>query len=165
VKKRAVRITRSLGRWFAVDLLAATMLFALGTLTIADAEVAIKGSIGAVQIEARDCSLMEILNALRDSFHLQYRASVSLNRSVTGTFKGPMLEVLSHLLKGYDFVVRRSDVNRFEVFVVNFAGKDSDKDISTLVNSPPNSLWRARSYSRRFPRIPPSRRNSSLFAR
>jgi hypothetical protein len=116
----------------------------------ASAEVAVQGTVGEVRIEARDASVTEILAALGSAFGVKYRASIELNRPVTGTYRGPVVRVLSRLLTDYDYVVKSSAPDRIEVIVLRFSGKDSDKVISTLGGSYPHPLWRARGYSRKF---------------
>src|SRR4051812_16485501 len=74
--------------------------------TTSHAEVAVKGPIDRIQVDARNSSVAEILGALGEAFDLRYRTSVDLNRPVTGTFHGPMLRVISRLLTDYDYVVK-----------------------------------------------------------
>jgi hypothetical protein len=141
---------------FLVGLVAAAALLLADASTAARAEAAVKGPMDAVQVEAHDSSIAEVLAALRAAFALQYRTSIDLNRPVTGTFSGPVLKVISHLLKDYDYVVRSSAPDRIEVIVIKlsgndkFSGNDSTKAVSTATSPYPHPLWRARSYLRSF---------------
>jgi hypothetical protein len=75
----------------------------------AQAEVRISGALDAITIEASEASLDELLAALNKAYGLQYRYPASLNRSISGTFTGPLPQVLARLLKGYDFVTETSE--------------------------------------------------------
>lgn len=90
----------------------------LGGLTPAHAEVRIEGVIEALQIEARDSTVSEILAALGTSYDLKYRDLPKVDRPVTGTFRGSLLQVLSRLLERYDYVVKRSAAGPIEILYV-----------------------------------------------
>ena len=129
-------------------------------------DTVVSGSMGSVQLEARDSSVAEVLSALSQALPIRYRTSVELNRAVTGTFKGPALKVISRVLQDYDYVIRQNAEGGFEVMVIKLAGGDSSKVVSigwralhpsTEVNTGnpavkggpyPHPQWRARSYSR-----------------
>lgn len=145
-------------RQWVFPALAATMVFSLAPIK-AEARVAVSGAADALQLDAEDSSLAEVLTALNAAFGLRYRTSIALNQPVTGTFKGPLPDVLSHLLQNYDFVVKSIRNDQIEVSVLKFAGKDAEKVISTLITSYPDPMWRARSYSRAIPPIPARRRS------
>lgn len=93
--------------------------------TSARADAVVKGTIEAVEIEARDSSVAEVLTALSGSFGLQYRSLTPLNRPVTGSFRGTLFSVISVLLKNYDHVVKRSAADLIEVTVIRFREPDA----------------------------------------
>jgi len=97
---------------------------ALGLLsavpTIARGETHVAGDLAALRVEAQSATLQEVLAALNASFGLQYRTSTDLNRSVSGTYNGTLREVITRLLDGYDFFVRKLG-DDFEVVVVGFS--------------------------------------------
>jgi hypothetical protein len=155
-------------RPFALVAVMTVLLFAQAT-SDACADAAVSGSMDFAQVEARHSSVEEVLDALSKVFPIRYRTSIALSHSVSGTFKGPALKIVAHLLEGYDYVVRQTAAGEFEVRVIKLAGADSSKVISTFVNSPsqgypateantgnpavkggpyPDPQWRARSYSR-----------------
>lgn len=134
------------------SIFAVALLFVWGVPAKADAKVAVTGNVDAVRVQARDASTAEVFIALNRAFGLQYRASIVLNQPINGTFEGSLSQVLSRLLDRYNFVVINEPHN-FQVLVLSFAGKDSDKVISTLITSYPDPMWRARSYPRNFPAI------------
>jgi hypothetical protein len=72
------------------------------------AEVQITGKSDAIKIEANEASVEELLIALSEAYGLQYRSSANLSRSVSGTFAGPLQQVLSRLLQGYNFAIEIS---------------------------------------------------------
>ena len=85
------------------------------------AEIRIAGGADAVQVEARDAPVEEVLSGLRARFGLQYRNAASLDRRVSGTYEGSLQRVVRRLLEGYDFVLK-SESGTVEVVVVG-AGK------------------------------------------
>jgi type II secretory pathway component GspD/PulD (secretin) len=72
------------------------------------AEFHVTGESDAIKIEANEASVEELLIALSEAYGLQYRSSANLSRSVSGTFEGPLQQVLSRLLQGYNFAVETS---------------------------------------------------------
>jgi hypothetical protein len=70
------------------------------------AETRITGEPDAVRIEARDAPVDEVLEALGESFGLQYQSTASLSRRVTGTYEGSVQRVVRRLLEGYDFIMK-----------------------------------------------------------
>ena len=129
----------------------------------------VSGSMESARVEAHNSSVAEVLNALSKALPIRYRTSVELNHAVAGTFEGPALKILSHVLQKYDYVVRRSAAGQLEVVVIKLGGRDSSKVSSTITSTAsqgypatevntgnptvkggpyPHPQWRARSYSR-----------------
>jgi hypothetical protein len=130
-------------------------------------DTVVSGSMDSVQLEARNSSVAEVLNALSQALPIRHRTSIELNHAVTGTFRGPALKVISRVLQDYDYVIRQNPDGGFEVMVIKLAGGDSSKVVSigwrafpypsTEVNTGnpavkggpyPHPQWRARSYLR-----------------
>ena len=88
--------------------------------TFAHAETHVAGEPAALRVEAQNAPLQEVLTALRSSFGLKYQTSTDLNRSVSGTYNGSLRDVITRLLDGYDFFVRKVG-DDFEVVVVGFS--------------------------------------------
>ena len=108
----------------------ATTLFAIMVtavprvvLTVAHAETRVTGEPRELSVEAYDTNLQEVLAALSASFALQYRTSADLNRSMSGTYKGSLREVIARILHGYDFFVRNSG-NEVVIVVVGLSGAE-----------------------------------------
>ncbi len=85
----------------AAILLAALHGSALG------AEVRVQGSADAVRVEARDATGSEILAALAGHFPVSTRGATT-DRRLTGTFEGPLGDVVKRVLEGYDYVINRT---------------------------------------------------------
>ncbi|HEY1473217.1 MAG TPA: hypothetical protein VGF53_03955 [Pseudolabrys sp.] len=72
----------------------------------AGAQVWVSGRPDAVRVEANNVSLEEVLTSLQTKFNLRYRASGTLERSITGSYDGSLRYVAIRLLAGYDFVLK-----------------------------------------------------------
>jgi len=106
--------------------------------TVAHAETHVAGEPAALRVEAQNASLQEVLTALRTSFGLQYRISTDLNRSVSGSYNGSLREVITRLLDGYDFFVRKVG-DDLEVVVVGFSassGTAPKPDVAAPIRRP-----------------------------
>jgi hypothetical protein len=74
--------------------------------TCARAETQVHGTPQAVVVEAENATVAEILVALADAFKVQFRSAANLDKRLTGTYEGPLQQAVSHILKGYDFVMK-----------------------------------------------------------
>ena len=108
---RTMIVQRSLRRLAASGAASAMVLGLMLAIasTAAFAETKVSGTSQAVRIEAKDTSIEEILNALRNSFGLQYRLNGKLEKKITGNYAGPLDRVLTRVLAGNDFVMKRVD--------------------------------------------------------
>lgn len=77
------------------------------TAALADAQV--RGSPGAVTVEAKDTSVKEILEALSGNFDLHYRSSANLEGRLTGNYEGSLQRVMKRVLEGYSYFVKTGD--------------------------------------------------------
>jgi hypothetical protein len=72
---------------------------------------------GNLVIEAHDATVRQVLQAVSASQAIQLRGTEALSRVVTGTFSGPLPQVLSRILAGYDHVIQSTAAGiRLEVF-------------------------------------------------
>jgi type II secretory pathway component GspD/PulD (secretin) len=104
----------------------------------AQAETHVAGKPAALRVDAQNASLQEVLTALRTSFGLQYRISTDFNRSVSGSYNGSLREVITRLLDGYDFFVRKVG-DDLEVVVVGFSassGTAPKPDVAAPIRRP-----------------------------
>lgn len=76
----------------------------------------VSGTPTVVSVDAQNSSVREVLSALRDNFNLQFRSSANLDKKLTGTYRGSLLEVVWRLLEGHDFAIA-SNNDRLEVTV------------------------------------------------
>jgi hypothetical protein len=97
-------------------------------------EVRVQGSAAAVRVEARDATGTEILAALGSRFALSYRGSTD-GRGFSGTFKGPLREVVKRVLDGYNYVINTKN-DGLEVVVMGPA--------SAVAVPPPRPIPRGR---------------------
>jgi hypothetical protein len=85
---------------------------ALASLTfsaaVAHAEVLIAGAPDTVHIEVHHASLREVLDAMQAKFNLRYRSADALDRSLDGTFDGPLSRITARVLDGYNFAMKVS---------------------------------------------------------
>jgi hypothetical protein len=78
--------------------------------------IQVRGSAEAVTIEARDASVEDVLAALSRAFDMDYQSSIDLNKRLYGTYIGPLSQVLTRVLQGYNFVLK-TDNRRIVVTV------------------------------------------------
>ncbi len=99
------------------------MLLVSGNLHAASADVVIIGGIDGLQVTADNSTLAEVLDALSTTVDLSYRKLDDLARPVSGTFEGPLPQVLARLLQGHDYVLRRTGGNAIEVLWVKTSAR------------------------------------------
>jgi hypothetical protein len=73
------------------------------------AEIQVSGSVDAITIEARDTSVDDILAALSRAFDMDYRSSIDLDKRLYGTYVGPLSQVVTRILQGYNFVLKNNN--------------------------------------------------------
>jgi hypothetical protein len=91
------------------------------TAVTAHAEVRVNTDATAVRIDATQSNVVEVLAALESTFRLRVSTSVVLDKAVSGTFTGSLAQVLSRLLQGYNYFIRRR-ANEIEVTVIGLQG-------------------------------------------
>jgi len=98
------------------------LLFALGSAAAGAAvRVDVQSGGAGVVVDASGATVAEILTALGKTGNLHYRSSVDLGRTVSGTYKGTLQQVVSRLLEGYNFTLQVSD-NRVEAVIIGLVG-------------------------------------------
>ncbi len=65
----------------------------------------ISGSPDAVSIDAQHSSIKEILSELHQRFDIQFQSTANLDAPLTGTYQGPLRQIVARLLAGYNFVI------------------------------------------------------------
>jgi hypothetical protein len=94
------------------------MIMTAGTV---HAEVRVNGDAGAVQVEATRSNIAEVLSALESAFPLRVNTSIALDTAVSGTFAGSLAQVLSRVLQGHNYFMRRQAAE-IEVTVIALQG-------------------------------------------
>jgi hypothetical protein len=69
----------------------------------------IVGQADALEVQAENASIGEILDALSAKFTLSYKLPPNLPRSMTGDYSGTLNQVLARILDGNDYVVENSE--------------------------------------------------------
>lgn len=105
----------------------AVVALILATLTIygsksVRADVRIQGDSGALQIDASQSSIAEVLASLGPNFNVRYRTSISLQEPFNGTYAGPLERVISQVLNGYNYVVKKNQAG-IELIIIGKRGE------------------------------------------
>jgi len=113
----------ALKRWFLQchGCAAAALAIAIVTGGPAHADVRVNGDVSAVRVEATTSNVAEVLAALESAYHVRVNTVVVLDSSVGGTFTGSLTQVVSRLLEGYNYFIRRR-ASEIEVTVVGSRG-------------------------------------------
>lgn len=99
-------VQRAILRHFRCQLgLWAALLCSLATP--ARAEVHVEGSPQAVRVTASYDTISDVLGAVAKTFNVQYRTSIPLDAPADATYTGSFGQVISRLLDGYNYVIKR----------------------------------------------------------
>jgi hypothetical protein len=107
-------MARSPGKSFHCFLLTrlAALLFG-GVVTVtafpAHAEIILEGPANALQIEMHDASVQEVLLVLGANYGLRFSSATPLDRSVSGSFNGPLPRLVARLLDRYNYIVKSAN--------------------------------------------------------
>lgn len=91
------------------------------TVGAVHASARVSGGPGAVRLDATGSTVAEALSALQSAFRLRVTAPVVLDRVVNGTYTGTLPEILSHLLRGYNYFINTHGT-KIEVTVIKPPG-------------------------------------------
>jgi hypothetical protein len=86
--------------------------FTNGAAPIVEVDVGsvhVQGNPAAVQLDARQSTIIEVLSALSAAFNISYRSSIALDEALNGTYAGSLGHVISRVLDGYNYVVKRDN--------------------------------------------------------
>lgn len=87
----------------------------------------VSGSAKNLSINAQNSSVEDVLSALRENFNLRFQSSVILDKKLTGTYRGSLLEVVWRLLEGHDFIVE-SNEDQLEVVVLRAPKRPAESE-------------------------------------
>src|SRR5262249_14630298 len=128
--------------------------------TCGRAQVSIRGDRAAVHVEANKAPLSEVLSALENAFPIRHRASVPLDRSISGIYRGSVRLVLSRLLDGFNYYIADTAEGGIEITVVGRPGAVVAAPLAVnkfqkLVVPPPTAAEVAAERQRAHHRRPP----------
>lgn len=69
----------------------------------------LQGSPARIHLEVRQTTITVALSALLAAYKISYRSSIALNETRDGVYAGSLDEVVSRLLKDYDYVIKPGD--------------------------------------------------------
>jgi hypothetical protein len=119
-----------------VPVLAAVLIVALAQAVprAAQAGVRVEGRIESVVIVVHDAPVRDALAALSARFALRVHDSRALDRSVTGTYRGTLRQVVAQLLAGLDYVARHAN-GTIEVRILGPGIADKSRAVAGPVGS------------------------------
>src|SRR5215470_10094806 len=101
--------------------LAMAMALSCDLASIACAEVRVEGSLTAVRVTTNQDSVADVLSAFAATFNVKYRTAIPLDTVANATYTGSFGQVVSHLLDGYNYVVKR-DRETTEIVILGRSG-------------------------------------------
>ncbi len=103
----------------AVGLIALALFGASGSAL--HAEVTVEGTPAALRVTTESDAIADVMAALVKSFNVRYRSAIRLEGAASAAYSGSLGEVISRVLEGYSYVIRK-DQDSFEVVVVGTNG-------------------------------------------
>ena len=88
-----------------------------GAPTVAAAEVHVEGTVAAVRVTTTKDTIPDVLSAFRTAFNVRYRSSVALEGNADSAYLGSLVQVISRLLDGYNYVIAH-DQGTIEIVVL-----------------------------------------------
>ena len=100
-----------------------SVVFVSSLPTITRAEVHVEGSPPAVRVTTSRDTISDVLSVLTATFKVKYRTAIPLNAAADATYSGSFRQVISHLLDGYNYVIRTDDSKTVEIVVLSERGE------------------------------------------
>jgi hypothetical protein len=91
---------------------------------MARAEVQVEGNPAEVRVTTTRDTISDVLSAFGTTFNVQYRTAIPLDASALATYSGPLGQVISRLLDGYNYVIK-TNRETTEVIVYGRSGEVS----------------------------------------
>jgi hypothetical protein len=105
------------GRVLRAPVFASAALSCLLAASAASAATDVQGTPYDLQLNVRDATIVEILNALSKRFKVTYRVLSPDARVLTGVYSGTLRDTLIRVLEGNDYVLALSDTH-LEILVL-----------------------------------------------
>ena len=115
--------------YFCLPALVSALSIAIGPQALA--EVSAQGTPEVAHVEVKNASLDEVLRALHDAYGLAYRSDVALDARISGTYDGPLSQVIAHVLDGTNYVLTKNGSN-FRVVIVAGAGSQPIPPVAAM---------------------------------
>ena len=95
---------------------------ACGLAATARAEVQVEGGPDAVRVTTSRDAIADVLAAVATTFNARYRTAIPLDAQANATYSGSFAQVISRLLDGYNYVVKREQ-GTIEIVVFGARGE------------------------------------------
>jgi hypothetical protein len=89
----------------------------------------VQGSPARVHLEVDQMTITSVLSALRTAYNISYSSSIALNEIRDGVYAGSLRQVISHLLRNYNYVIKLENAS----FDVDIFGKIGEQAIPTPI--------------------------------
>jgi hypothetical protein len=100
----------------------------------AHAETRVEGTVDSIRLEAHDVTVQEVLTALGANFDLSFRSATPLDRTVSGSFHGPLRGVVARVLDGYNYIGKTGN-GTMQVVVLGL--QQQAQQVSPLIGTRP----------------------------
>jgi hypothetical protein len=112
---------------------AAAFAVAMFGMTSASADVRVSGDAAALRVDASQAQVAEVLSALRSTLDVRVSAQIALDKPISGSYAGSLGQVLTRVLEGYNYVVKKRD-GQTEIVIL---GRHGDQAIAPRPVPPP----------------------------
>jgi hypothetical protein len=99
-----------------------TTAITCGLATAAYAEVHVEGGPEAVRVTTSRDAIVDVLAAVATTFNARYRTAIPLDAQANAAYSGSFAQVISRLLDGYNYVVKREQ-GTIEIVVFGTRGE------------------------------------------
>jgi hypothetical protein len=89
---------------------------------VSGASIRVRGDAAAVRLDARRTTIADVLSALNATFAMSYRSTIVLDEEINGAYAGSLRLVISHVLDGYNFVIKQDD-SKLDVIILGRRGE------------------------------------------
>ena len=127
---------RDVSAFLALILLSLSLSFLFG-MRAASAATQIDGAADGLRVNARDATIIEILDALKSRFKLTYHAHSYDRQPLTGIYSGTLRAALGQILEGNNYVLKSSGEG-LEVLIFGASGQVSGAGAGSAPAGPPN---------------------------
>ena len=85
-------------------------------------EVRVQGNVKSLRIDVSQSQIAEALSELGKGMNVHYKTSIALDRVIDGSYSGTLEQIVSRLLDGYSYWIKRRDTT-IEIVVVGIRGE------------------------------------------